>query len=212
MGVLGKRTGAQAARSAQQHRQMLDATLALLAEGAPYAELTVHQIAARAGVSRPTFYAHFGDRRELLLELMEQALRPVFEALAAEGPTTGQALGPTRIRPTIALVVAIAREHAPLFRAVIEASTYDETVHGRVSGFADRFIEAAAATIAAQQAAGNALPLDPRAGATLLVWATIDTAYRQLRAGSVLDDELAIDTLTTMALRTVYGPAESRGA
>jgi len=37
---------------------------------------------------------------------------------------SGRALGPTQIRPTIALAMSIARDHAPLFRAVIEASTY----------------------------------------------------------------------------------------
>src|ERR1700745_1294616 len=104
MGVLGKRGASHSAKSAAQHQQMLDATLALLAEGAPYAELTVQRIAARAGVSRPTFYAHFGDRRELLLELMETALRPMFVVLSEQGPMSGEALGPTRIRPMIALV------------------------------------------------------------------------------------------------------------
>ena len=124
MGVLGKRDGPQSARNNEQHRQLLDATLALLAEGAPYAELTVQLITARAGVSRPTFYAHFDDRRELLLELMESALTPALDDLAKQGPTSGTALGPTRIRPTIALAMSIAREHAPLFQALIEASTY----------------------------------------------------------------------------------------
>jgi TetR/AcrR family transcriptional regulator, ethionamide resistance regulator len=206
MGVLGKRTGAQAGRSEEQHQRMLDATLELLRDGTPYAELTVQRIAAAAGVSRPTFYAHFGDRRELLLELMEDALRPMFDTLAEQGPTSGEALGPGRIRPTIAMVMAIGRERAPLLRASIEAATYDQVIRARVVGFAERFIAAAATTIAAQQTAGRALALDPRAGATLLVWSVVDAVYRQIRDDSELPDELVVDTLTTIALRTVYGP------
>ena len=205
MGILGKRGGRQSARNNEQHRQLLDATLALLAEGAPYAELTVQLIAARAGVSRPTFYAHFDDRRELLLELMDSALMPAMADLAEQGPMSGTALGPTRIRPTIALVMSIAREHAPLWRALIEASTYDDTVRDWLGTLAGRFIDAASTTIHAQQAAGNALPLDPRAAATTLVWTTIDAAYRQVRNPAELPDDLVIDTLTTMAIRTVYG-------
>jgi TetR/AcrR family transcriptional regulator, ethionamide resistance regulator len=205
MGVLGKRGGPQSARNNQQHRQLLDATLALLADGAPYAELTVQLITARAGVSRPTFYAHFDDRRELLLELMDSALTPALTDLAKQGPMSGTALGPTRIRPTIALAMSIVRTHAPLFQALIEASTYDETVRDWLAAIAGRFIDAATTTIRAQQAAGNALPLDPRAAATTLVWTTIDTAYRQVRNPSELPDDLVIDTLTTMAIRTVYG-------
>jgi AcrR family transcriptional regulator len=212
MGVLGKRGGSHGARSEAQHRQMLDATLALLAEGAPYAELNVQQIARRAGVSRPTFYAHFGDRRELLLELMDTALAPVFAVLAEQGPMSGEALGPTRIRPTIELVVSIARANGPLFRAVVEAATYDDAVHGWLAAFAAQFIDAATATIEAQQAAGKALPLNSRAAATALVWAVIDTAYRQLRGPDQPPDDVVIETLTTMALRTVYGEHATQAA
>jgi AcrR family transcriptional regulator len=205
MGVLGKRGGARSARSNHQHRQLLDATLALLAEGAPYAELTVQVIAERAGVSRPTFYAHFNDRRELLLELMDSALAPALADLASQAPMSGTALGPTRIRSTIALAMSIVRDHAPLFRALIEASTYDDAVRDWLRALADQFIDAAATTIRAQQAAGNALALDPKATATTIVWMTIDAAYRQVRNPSDLSDELVIDTLTTVAIRTVYG-------
>lgn len=205
MGVLGKREQSHTTRSTEQHQQMLDATLVLLADGAPYAELTVQRIAERAGVSRPTFYAHFGDRRELLLELMDTALAPVFAVLDEQGPMSGEALGPTRIGPTIELVMSIARANAPLFQAVVEAATYDDAVHEWLSGFAGRFIDAATATVESQQAAGNALPIDARAVAHTLVWTVIDTAYRQLRSPTGLDDALVVQTLTTMALRTVYG-------
>ena len=205
MSVLGKRGGSQSGRSAAQHQALLDAVLALLAEGAPYAELNVQQIARRAGVSRPTFYAHFGDRRELLLELMDTALAPVFAVLGEQGPMSGEALGPTRIRPMIELVMSIARRNSPLFRAVVEASTYDDTIHGWLHAFAGRFIQAAELTIEAQQEAGNALTLHPGATATTIVWAVIDSAYRQLRGPGDLPDELIVDTLTTMSLRTVYG-------
>lgn len=205
MGVLGKRGGPQSARNNDQHRQLLESTHALLAEGHPYAELTVQLITARAGVSRPTFYAHFDDRRELLLELMDSALTPALTDLAKQGPGSGTALGPTRIRPTIALAMSIAREHAPVFRALIEASTYDDTARDWLAAIAGRFIDASTTTIRAQQAAGNALPLDPRAAATTLVWTTIDAAYRQVRNPAEFPDDLVIDTLTTMAIRTVYG-------
>jgi AcrR family transcriptional regulator len=212
MEVLAKRGGSQSLRNNEQHRQLLDATLALLAEGAAYAELTVQVIAARAGVSRPTFYAHFGDRRELLLELMDSALAPALAELAEQGPMTGEALGPTRIRPTIGLVMSIVRDHAPLFRAVIEASTYDDAVRDWLGAAAGQFIAAATTTIRAQQAAGNALPADAQAVATTLVWSTIDAAYRQIRDAGQLPDDVVVDTLTTIAIRTVYGEDPTNAA
>jgi hypothetical protein len=33
----------------------------------------------------------------------------------------------------------------------------------------------------------------------------LDAAYRQIREDAELPDELVVDTLTTIALRTVYG-------
>ena len=190
---------------------MLDATLHLLGDGTPYAELTVQRITAAAGVSRSLFYVSFADRRELLLELLADALDPIYATLAEQRPTSGEALGPDRIGPTITLAISICRTAAPLFRATFEASTYDDTIRARLVAFAEPFIAAAATTIAAQQRAGRALPSDPRATAATLVWAVVDGGYRQVRDDTGISDATLVETLTTMALRTVYGEAPPTG-
>ena len=47
----------------------MEATEKLLREGNSYADLSVEAIAARAGISRTTFYDYFEDKRELLLAI-----------------------------------------------------------------------------------------------------------------------------------------------
>ena len=48
---------------------VLQATEALLGEGASYASLSIERIATRAGISRTAFYFYFADKRELLMRL-----------------------------------------------------------------------------------------------------------------------------------------------
>jgi AcrR family transcriptional regulator len=50
---------------------ILDATEALLARNAP---LSMSAVAADAGVSRPTLYAHFADRETLLTAVVARAV------------------------------------------------------------------------------------------------------------------------------------------
>ncbi len=63
--------GRQTEKRAQIEAAVLEATEALLAEGASFAELGIERIATRAGISRTAFYFYFKDKRELLVRLTE---------------------------------------------------------------------------------------------------------------------------------------------
>src|ERR671925_519650 len=71
MASLTQRSPAQSSRRKAVETGVLEATEALLAEGASYAELRIEQIARRAGISRTAFYFYFRDKRELLMRLTE---------------------------------------------------------------------------------------------------------------------------------------------
>lgn len=58
-------------RQRKTRRQLTEA-LARLLEERPFAELSVVDLCREAMVHRTTFYAHFNDKQELLLYLMEQ--------------------------------------------------------------------------------------------------------------------------------------------
>lgn len=53
---------------------------------------TISAVATEAGVSRPTVYAHFPDRRRLVEAVVERAVRTAMDAIAAAEPDRGPAL------------------------------------------------------------------------------------------------------------------------
>src|SRR3954466_15945975 len=74
---------------AERERQMLETAHALFAERG-YAEVTMDEVAAEVGVTKPLLYAYFGNKERLYLECMKPAgdalEQTVLEAI--EGTTT----------------------------------------------------------------------------------------------------------------------------
>ncbi len=79
-------SGARKAIAQQNLTAILDGAERLLRSGKA---LTFSAIAAEAGVSRPTVYAHFSDRAGLIAALVDRALREAVTALAAAQPDRG---------------------------------------------------------------------------------------------------------------------------
>src|SRR5437773_7212542 len=68
---------------------ILDATRRLLEHGS---QPNMSAVAAEAGVSRPTLYAHFGDRGQLIEALVERTVRGTVVAVDAAEPERGPAV------------------------------------------------------------------------------------------------------------------------
>src|SRR5207248_1785120 len=68
---------------------ILDATRRLLERGA---QPNMSAVAAEAGVSRPTVYAHFPDRGQLIEALVERTVRNTMAAVEAAEPERGPAV------------------------------------------------------------------------------------------------------------------------
>ncbi|MGH2963769.1 MAG: TetR/AcrR family transcriptional regulator [Solirubrobacterales bacterium] len=203
MAVLSRR-GAQAsaARRAGAESRLLSATEVLLAEGGAYADLTIEQIASRAGLSRSAFYESFPDKRELLKRLAQGAAEPLIaatDALARFGRDDGEG-----VRPLMTGALSLARDNAAVFRAVFEASTYDEEIAAFWLEIGGRFADPLAAQIRDGQGAG-ALPVDPRAGAAVLVGAVVQALYHQVSGDTDLSDDQLVDALTALWERALFG-------
>jgi TetR/AcrR family transcriptional regulator, ethionamide resistance regulator len=184
--VLDKRTRDDPRKRATE-LAFLHATEALLNEGASFADLNVSRIAERAGRTRTAFYAHFEDRRELLLALIEEVGGEAFTAvgpfLAVDGPVEREDI----VTSTEGLLATL-REHSTLFRAVIEAAGYDEGVAGYWDGIIGRFVDSARERLRAEGFGED----DAASTATALIWMTERTCYQQVvRGGTGLDDKLA---------------------
>ena len=157
MATLSRRPEPTSAKRAEIEARVLEATEALLGEGASYADLSIERIATRAGISRTAFYFYFHDKRELLMRLTED----VAERLYAEADAwwSGDGDGPAELDSALRKVIALYREHGVLLRAVVEAAAVDDAVAGFWRALVGRFVEASRRRIEAEQAEGRIGPM-----------------------------------------------------
>lgn len=197
MATLSRRERTEATRQATQ-ASLVDATVALLEAGTPFADLGVEQIARAAGVSRPTFYAYFVDKRALVMHLGAEFQTQL--AVVADPWLEGRTDDLPR---TLTEVLELFRDHRAAVSAVIEAATYDAEVatfwralHDRFLAFAERRIRAHDPGLAPERA---------HARAFALVWMTERTITEQLAAHAV-DETALLDELTRFWSQAL-GPA-----
>jgi TetR/AcrR family transcriptional regulator, ethionamide resistance regulator len=205
MATVSRRPEPTSAKRAQIEARVLEATEALLAEGATYSELSIERIATRAGISRTAFYFYFHDRRELLMRLTED----VAELLYAEADTwwSGEGDGPTELAQALRQVIALYRDHDVLLRAVVEAAAVDEAVAGFWRALVGRFVEASRRRIVAELGAGRIDPLPADEVAFALSWMTERTCYQRLVQGGDLDDDAFTAGLVRVWTGALYARA-----
>jgi TetR/AcrR family transcriptional regulator, ethionamide resistance regulator len=202
MAILDKRTRDDPRRAVTE-RAFLEATRALLDEGASFADLSVARIAERAARTRTAFYTHFEDRRALLLALLRdaggQAITALGPFLAGDGPITFEELQAANR----GLLNEFAGE-ASLIRAVTEAAGYDEQIARLWDEIVGRIIEAARHRLEAHGRSEQ----DARALATALVWMTERTCFQQVVQQSTrLTDDEALHALDQVWWNAIAPPA-----
>jgi TetR/AcrR family transcriptional regulator, ethionamide resistance regulator len=199
MAVLDSGTRAGERRS-EAETAFLVGTERLLAEGIPYADLSVERIAAAAGRSRTAFYLYFRDKRDLLMRLTESVVSVLYAE--ADRWWSGDD-GRRELRGAMTDILSTYREHADLLRAVVEASTYDEKVGEFWRSLVARFVTATEARLVEEgedpgRAAGKAFAL---------TWMVERACYQQVAREAGRDDSELIDALVEIWERSVYGPA-----
>jgi AcrR family transcriptional regulator len=205
MASLSRRTEAQSSKRAAVEAAVVEATEALLAEGASYGELGIERIATRAGISRTAFYFYFRDKRELLMRLTAGVAEELFGE--AERWWAGEGDGAEQLLAALGQIVAIYRRHGALLRAVVEAAAYDEETARYWRDLVGQFVETTRRRIEREQAAGNVDPALPaQATAFALCWMTERTAYEHLvQEGPAADDGPLVRALLAIWLGAVYG-------
>jgi AcrR family transcriptional regulator len=166
----------RAARRASQRERLLGAIVELAIERSAH-ELTVGEIVALAGVSRPTFYEYFADREDCFL----QALRPAGEELLTAVQAAVAGCEPHDAPSAAAgALIAFAQEQPGIARLLLS----DSLASGRPAlDGRDRLIERAAKTIeCAVAGAGKATPV-PAIRPRLLLGVTSRLLAVRLDAG-----------------------------
>jgi TetR/AcrR family transcriptional regulator, ethionamide resistance regulator len=177
------------------------ATEELLAEGHPFADLSVGQIAERAGRTRTAFYAYFRDKRELLMRVTSGVAEVLYDD--ADRWWSGDG-GLADLEIALRNIFAEYRDHAALLRAVVEASGYDDEVAAFWRTLVGRFIEATE-----QRLTRDGVAPDMAHGmAFALVWMTERACYQQIVRGGRLDDDRLVASLVEIWRRVLYTTAD----
>ena len=203
MATLSRRPEPASAKRAEIESRVLEATEALLRDGASYTELSIERIATRAGISRTAFYFYFHDKRELLMRLTED----VADLLYAEADAwwSGEDDGPAELERALRQVIALYREHGVLLGAVVEAAAVDDAVAGFWRALVGRFVAASCARIEAEQAAGRIAPMPAEEVSFSLSWMTERACHQRLAQGSGLDDDAFATALVRIWTGALYG-------
>lgn len=206
MAPLSRRTEAQSSKRAAVEASVLQATEALLSEGACFPELSVEQIATRSGISRTAFYFYFRDKRELLVRLTEGVAEQLYATAEHwwEGESDGD--GAAELSAALTSIVGIYRCHAALLRAIVEAAAYDEQTAQAWRLLVGRFVTATRARIEREQAAGTVdAELPAQQIAFGLCWMTERSAYEHLVQDGDVGDATLVAGLLAIWLGAVYG-------
>ncbi len=196
MPVLEKRRREDPRRE-QTEAAFLAAASELLAEGRPFAELTVSRLAERARRPRTAFYAHFEDRRALLMRLIDPIRS---DAQAAVAPFTS---GDGDVRDAVTQLLVVMRRHQQILNAVIEAAAYDVAVGELWNALIEQFAQANRARL---ELAGVP-PATAGPTAEVLTWMTERACTQHLRQDppAITEAEL-IDALADTWNRALIPP------
>jgi TetR/AcrR family transcriptional regulator, ethionamide resistance regulator len=183
---------------AEAEREILDSAEGFLRER-PLRELTIDEVMAGTGLSRPAFYVYFRDRHDLVLRLISEIGSELFE-MADKWLKGGD------LRAGVEGVVAVYAKHGPVLRAISDAAVDDPDVERAYHGLVQRFIDATAEHIRIEQRGGRAEGMTARRTAAALVW--MNERYLSMCLGGRNNKQLrpreVADTLHQIWTRTLY--------
>ena len=169
-------------RQDRQRARLFAAASAVFAR-AGYADATAEAIAREAGMSKATFYEHFGNKEECILALFDAAGEAVLAAMEAAG--SAHAGEPAeRVRATVAALLTVLAEFPDqaqtLLVEIIGAGPRAMERRDRVLAQVADYVEAVNKAEAGPDGPGRlASPHD----AFAIVGAVVELASRQLRTG-----------------------------
>jgi AcrR family transcriptional regulator len=129
----------------RRRRQLLDVACALFAERGFHAT-SMDDVAEAAGVTKPVLYQHFGSKRALYRELLEEVDAALVDRLRA---ATAAAAGPReRVEAGFGAYFSFVTERRDAFRLLFGASVRNDAEFAAVAGAAiDRIAELIASLI-----------------------------------------------------------------
>ena len=184
--------------------EILDAAEDFLREF-PYRKMTVDDIMARTGLSRPSFYEYFRDRSHLVIKLSER-MDARNRALSSRWFTGSNPVEDLRHSTRELVDMYVTNGH--LLRALLDAAHNDEAVEANYREKFDTVIASTAQRISEFIARGitKAEGINPTEVAAALLWMNERYMIEKLgRPNHGADPELVTDTLVAIWERVLHG-------
>lgn len=185
----------------ESEREILNAAEQLLRER-PFRDVTVEAVMSLTGLKRPAFYAHFRDRYDLALRVVQAIGGDLFAMtdrwLRGDHPRDDA-------RTALEGIVAVYQRHGPVLRALADAAGTDERVEHTYRGLVEDFIAATARHIRAEQGHGRIRDLpDIDETARALVWLNERYLIETLGRTPQADPSVVIEVLFNIWVTTLY--------
>jgi TetR/AcrR family transcriptional regulator, ethionamide resistance regulator len=196
----------RSARKGDRTEQAILDTAERLLRERPLASIGIDELAASAGISRPSFYFYFQSREAVLRALAARIADELYRSTEA-WPRRGGESPEDALRRVTGMNLALWRQHGAVLRATVHARETDPELRGFWDAVSRRFIDQAAAQIERERATGLA-PTGPpaRSLAAVLIGMNV-RAFQESSTSrrSAPADRRLVDTLTAVWLRAIYG-------
>ena len=193
------------ARKGDLKEQAILATCERLLGEKSLGEIGVDELAAGAGISRPTFYFYFESKNAVLRALVERLADQMYAEAASWLAREGDSPEVTVSR-SIEAAAQQWRDHGAVLRAAVEAWGSVPELQAFWEDIVGRFVDQSAARIGEERDAATAPPgPEPEALAKALIWMNERCFYTtSLGADPALADDELVPTLTAIWLRAIY--------
>jgi AcrR family transcriptional regulator len=168
----------------------------------PYRELSVDAVMAQTGLTRTAFYRHFDDVPSLVLQLLQDTGRELYE-MAERWRADAETDLADSVRQGLDGIVAFMAAHGRLIRAVADAAATDEEIEQGYRQFRQVFETMIADGLTALAGSGRVHLPHPSVMAkalNLMNEAFLLDQFGQMPLG---DPQVVLDTLQTAWLRVL---------
>jgi AcrR family transcriptional regulator len=190
---------------AEAEREILDAAERFLRER-PLRDLTIDEVMAATGLSRPAFYVYFKDRHELVLRLVQDIGAELWEMadrwLKGEGPPRAD------MRAAVDGIVAVYAKQGFVMKAISDGAADDPGVEQVYRNLITKFIDAATEHIKQEKKRGRVDGLNPRRTGAALVWMNERYLTECLGRTPQVKAREVSDTLLEIWYRTIYASSD----
>jgi AcrR family transcriptional regulator len=196
-------------RRAAIGERLLVAAERMLADGEPYAEISVERLSRKAELTRTTFYVYFEDKADLLHSWLER-----IEADIGIGVTGWWELSENvewdDLRAVLHRILSTYRPHLHLMSAVYDAALFDRALDLGLQAIVRRTSDGLRRHIEHGQQQGWVDPaLLPAETAAWLAW-MIQRGQRRLTTADDQQFEREVDAYTDIFWNVLYAPTRHR--